>query len=264
MQNEEPPFQVRDTATRGGTSFDLLEYGMLGGTSSVSLARELHDLNRSGTRLRQIRIRLQDGAVRTEPGALQFLRGNLDMQSTTGTGSGVGGLLLGAINAARTGETVFKPLYRGTGEMYLEPRFGHFWMMQLTSESVIADQGMFYACEDSIRVEVFRNNLSASVAGGEGRYQTKLTGSGIVVFEIPVPQNEILEFTLQNDTLRIDGSFALLRTGNIQFSVEKSSKSLVGSATSGEGLLQVFRGTGTVWLAPTKPVYDRMQGLTRV
>jgi uncharacterized protein (AIM24 family) len=41
--------------------------------------------------------------------------------------------------------------------------------------------------------------------------------------------------------------------------VEKSTRSLLGTLTSGEGLLQTFRGTGSVWLAPTQHIYQRLQ-----
>ena len=39
-------------------------------------------------------------------------------------------------------------------------------------------------------------------------------------------------------------------------SVEPVSQSLVGSAMTGEGLVNVFRGTGEVWIAPTIKAYD--------
>ena len=49
------------------------------------------------------------------------------------------------------------------------------------------------------------------------------------------------------------------RVGKIEFSVEKSTRSLLGTITSGEGLLQTFRGSGSVWLAPTQDIYQRLQ-----
>jgi uncharacterized protein (AIM24 family) len=48
-------------------------------------------------------------------------------------------------------------------------------------------------------------------------------------------------------TATVNGHFALMRTGRIDFSVEKSTRSLLRTITSGEGLLQTFRGTGSVW-----------------
>lgn len=94
--------------------------------------------------------------------------------------------------------------------------------------------------------------------GNEGYFQTKLSGSGIVVLEIPVPEKEVFKCTLIDDTLKVDGNFVMLRSGNIDLTVEKAAKSIVGSVTSGEGFLNVYRGTGQVWLIPTKSVYDKL------
>ena len=257
------PYHIAETITRGGTTFDVLEYAPLGGSEPFSIAAQVHALNRAGVRVRQLRIRLSDDAVRTEPGALQFLKGAIEMESSTGAGSGFGGLVKGALAAARTGETLFKPLYRGTGELYLEPTFGHMWLMQLNDETFYADQGLFFCCEDSVKVEAHKvESFSARLAGGEGRYQTKVSGTGIVVFRIPVPRSEIIELALTDETLQVDGSFALLRTGSVRFSVKRASTTIAGAITSGEGLLQTFEGTGKVWLAPTQPFYEGLRPRT--
>jgi uncharacterized protein (AIM24 family) len=259
------PFQVTQAVARGGTTFELLEYKPLAGSDNFAVAEQLYTLNRAGVHLRQLRIRLNNDAVRTEPGVLQFLKGHISMESSTGAGSGVGSFMKGAIAAVRTGETIFKPLYRGTGEIYLEPTFGHYWLMQLNNQTLYADQGLFCCCEDAVKVDAHKvESFSARVAGGEGRYQTKVSGAGIVVFRIPVPQAEILSLPLDNETLQVDGSFALLRTEGVRFSVERASTSLLGAVTSGEGLLQTFQGTGRVWIAPTQPLYARMSVLAAV
>lgn len=70
--------------------------------------------------------------------------------------------------------------------------------------------------------------------------------------------SELRIIDLDDETMQVDGNFALLRTGNIVFSVEKSSKSWLATSVSGEGLLQTFHGTGQVWLAPTQGIYDRL------
>jgi len=56
---------------------------------------------------------------------------------------------------------------------------------------------------------------------------------------------------LNNEKLVVESNFSLLRKGSIDFTIEKSTKGLFGTMISGEGLVQVFRGTGEVWLAPT-------------
>ena len=265
-----PPYRVVETVTRGATTFELLEYQPLAGSEPLAAVERLYALNRAGARLRQLRVRLADDAVRTEPGALQFLKGHIKMESTTGAGAGFAGLMRGALAAARTGETVFKPLYRGRGELYLEPTFGHVWLAQLGgvaaggeslgATTVYADQGLFYCCEDGVQVSAHKvESFSARMAGGEGRYQTELTGSGMVAFRIPVPRSEVVTVDLADETLQVDGSFALLRTGDVRFTVERAGGSLADAVTSGEGLLQTFQGTGRVWLAPTQPVYAGLQ-----
>jgi uncharacterized protein (AIM24 family) len=92
-----PPFQVTQTVTRGETTFELLEYNPLTGSETLAIADQLYALNRSGVRLRQLRIRLVNDGVRTEPEVLQFLKGHVEMESSTGTGEGVGGFMKGVI-----------------------------------------------------------------------------------------------------------------------------------------------------------------------
>jgi uncharacterized protein (AIM24 family) len=104
-----------------------------------------------------------------------------------------------------------------------------------------------------------QKNVSSALFGGEGWFQTRVKGSGICVFESPVPADEVVRVDLKDQTLQVDGNFALMRTGRIEFSVEQSTKSLLGTLTSGEGLLQTFRGTGSVWLAPTQDIYRKLE-----
>ena len=66
----------------------------------------------------------------------------------------------------------------------------------------------------------------------------------------PHEKEELVEITLQDDVLKVDGNMAIAWSGSLNFTVERSGKSLVGSAASGEGLVNVYRGTGRVLLAP--------------
>lgn len=77
-----------------------------------------------------------------------------------------------------------------------------------------------------------------------------LSGNGLAVLESPVPREELIEIELQDDEIRIDGNYAIAWSGNLEFKVEKSTKNLVGSAVSGEGFVNVYRGTGKVLMAP--------------
>lgn len=248
--------KVIEEMKSNNVSIEILEYEELNGGSDLSTVMMLSLMKYSNVKLRQVKITLNNSSVRLEAGALNYLKGNIEMENKMG---GIMGLGKKILKASVTGETVFKPKYSGSGEIYLEPSFGHYAILNLENEEIIIDDGVFYACEDNVKIEpALQKNVSSAVFGQEGLFQVRLSGRGLVVLEVPVPKEEIVEIELNNEVLKVDGNFAILRSGNIDFSVETSSKSLLGSVTSGEGLLNVFRGTGMVWLVPTKHVYNHI------
>ena len=95
-----------------------------------------------------------------------------------------------------------------------------------------------------------RSTFSSAVAGNEGLFNLGLNGNGVVCLESMVPQEELIEIELQDDVLKIDGNMAIAWSSTLQFTVERSGKSLIGSAASGEGLVNVYRGSGKVLMAP--------------
>jgi uncharacterized protein (AIM24 family) len=233
--------------------FQVLEYDKLEGATDLETAFGLKIMNEAGIKLRQVRIILEDSAVKLEAGALSYMKGDISIKNKTG---GVIGLGKKFISSKLTGEEMFKPTYEGTGEIFLEPSFGHYALIELEDEEIIVDDGLFYASEEEVEVgAAMQKSVSSMIFGHEGIYQTSLKGSGIVVLELPVPETEVFKCKLFNDTIKVDGNFVVLRTNNVKFTVEKSS-SVIGSATNGEGLLNVYSGIGEVWLLPTQSVYS--------
>lgn len=248
---------VLNKVSYDNVDFEILEYNELNGASSISNAMNLFFLNQTGLKLKQVKITLNNSTVRTEAGALYYYKGKIEAKSNIG---GVGGLFKKAVSGAMTDESAIKPTYSGTGEIILEPSYKHYIVLTLSNESIIVDKGMFYCCSESINIKAsMQKNLSSTVLGGEGIFQLELSGSGVVILESNVPQSEIIECKLTNgEELKVDGNFAIARTSGVSFSVTKSDKSLLGSVLNGEGLLNTFRGEGTVWIAPTQPIYSRM------
>ena len=238
------------------SKFQVLEYDKLEGAADMETALGLNIMNDAGIKLKQVRIILQDSAIKLEPGALSYMKGDINIMTKTG---GLLGLGKKIFSSKVTGEGMFKPTYEGSGEVFLEPSFGHFALVELEDEEIIVDDGMFYACEDSVEVgAAIQKTVSSLALGNEGVFQVKLKGSGIVVLELPVPESEIFKCRLSNDTLKVDGDLVVLRSGKIDFTVEKSS-SVIGSLTNGEGFLNVYSGIGEVWILPTKDVYSDLK-----
>ena len=206
--------------------------------------------NLMNVRKRQVICNLKASPVTVQAGAMQWIVGNVN--ATTGL-KGVGDLFSKAVRGKVTGESAIKPEYTGDGQMVLEPTYKHIILINLEewNNSIVLDDGLFLACESKLQQKaVMRSNISSAVAGNEGLFNLGVQGQGILCIESLCPQEELIEIELENDTVKIDGNMAIAWSGSLEFTVERSGKSLIGSAASGEGLVNVYRGTGKVLLAP--------------
>ena len=239
---------------------DIQKIGELGAFSVMEYRRDLSVLpseaalayycNEMNVRKRQVVCDLSKSPVTVQAGAMQWTVG--DVNATTGV-KGVGDLFSKALRGSVTGESAIKPEYTGSGVLVLEPTYKHILLLDVAdwNGSVVLDDGLFLACESSLKHKaVARSNFSSAVAGNEGLFNLGIQGKGILCLESRCPKEELIEIELQNDVLKVDGNMAIAWSGSLSFTVERSGKSLIGSAASGEGLVNVYRGTGKVLLAP--------------
>ncbi|MBM6774528.1 AIM24 family protein [Olsenella profusa] len=205
-----------------------------------------------GVRRRQLVCAL-DGrtGVTLQAGLMQWMAG--DVRATTGI-KGVGDLFGKALRGSVTGESAIKPEYVGSGTIVCEPTYRHVLLMNPQAEmggTMVINDGLFMACTSDIKHRaIMVKRPSAVVAGNEGLFNLGLEGSGYVALESPVPVSELVVVDLDGDELKVDGNFAIAWSDSLAFTVERSGKSLVGSAVSGEGLVNTYRGTGRVLLSP--------------
>lgn len=217
--------------------------------SNAMLAYYCNEMN---VRKRQVICDVSKSNITLQAGAMQWTVGNVN--ATTGV-KGVGDLLGKALRGSVTGESAIKPEYTGDGTLVLEPTYKHILLVDVAEwgGSIVLDDGLFLACDSNLQHKaVPRANLSSAVAGGEGLFNLGVTGNGILCLESYSPKEELIEVTLENDVLKVDGNMAIAWSGSLNFTVERSGKSLIGSAASGEGLVNVYRGTGKVLLAPVQ------------
>ena len=231
-------------------AFQVLEYQRDLSVTPGSAATAFYSAQMN-VRKRQLVCDLSKAEVTIQAGAMQWMLGNVN--ATTGI-KGVGDFLGKAVRGKATGESAIKPEYTGDGLLVLEPTYRHLILMDAAQwgGSVVLDDGLFLACESTLQHKaVMRSNVSSAVAGGEGLFNLSLNGSGIFCIESDCPKEELIEITLQNDVLKIDGNYAIAWSNSLNFTVERSGKSMIGSAASGEGLVNVYRGTGKVLMMPT-------------
>ena len=235
-------------------NFHVLEYVQDASVSPMNAMNE-YFMSKMGVRRRQVVIDIdKDHSAIIQAGAMQWMGGNV--QATSGV-KGIGDLLGKAIKGAVTKETAVKPEYVGEGCLVLEPTYKYIILADIGKwgpAGMTIEDGMFLACDANVNSKVVaRKNLSSAVLGGEGLFNLSLQGNGIAALESNVPEDELIEVILENDELKIDGNLAVCWSSNLEFTVERSTKTLVGSAVSGEGLVNVYRGTGRVLMCPVAP-----------
>ena len=190
-----------------------------------------------------------------------------NVQATSGV-KGIGDLLGKAIKGSVTKESAVKPEYVGEGCLVLEPTYKYIILQDVSrwgTAGMTIEDGMFLACDSRVKRNIVaRKNVSSAVFGGEGLFNMSLQGTGVVALESNVPENELIEVMLENDELKIDGNLAVCWSSNLDFTVERTTKTLVGSAVSGEGLVNVYRGTGRVLMSPVAPTSSLFESTNTV
>jgi len=242
---------------------DIIVKQAMGGFKVVEYQRDLsvtpqtaeaaYFCNAMNIRKRQLTIDMSAVSGATiQAGAMQWMLG--DVNATTGV-KGVGDFMGKRLKGSVTGESAIKPEYTGTGLLVLEPTYKYLTLMNLSDwdGAVVLDDGLFLACESSMKIGVVaRSNFSSAVAGGEGFFNLTLEGNGVFCIESEVPCEELIEIELNNDVVKIDGNYAVAWSKSLSFTVERAGKTLIGSAASGEGLVNVYRGTGKILMAPVQ------------
>ena len=205
-----------------------------------------------GVNRRQALITLNNSEFVISAGAMQWTAGSVTMTSNV---KGVGDLFGKMIAGKVTGESAIKPKYQGSGYLMLEPTYKHLLIERVEdwNGGIVVDDGLFLGSEASVKhTVVARSNFSSAVAGGEGLFNLALEGQGLVLLESNSPRTELVEIILEGEEVRIDGNYAIAWSKTLDFRVEKSGKSLLGSAVSGEGLVNVYRGHGKIMMMPLR------------
>jgi uncharacterized protein (AIM24 family) len=189
-------------------------------------------------------IHLNHEMVRVEAGALSYLQGEIELHSPLIPSIG------GTLKSMVADEAVYRPTYSGTGIITLESSLGGFHVIDLDGKSWILERGAYWASEGSVDVSYHREKLLPSLWAGEGLVylQTKVKGQGKIVVTTrgPIEKIELKE----GQKVVADGRTVIGRTADVRFSVRRPTKNLMGRFTSGEGLMRVFEGQGTVILNP--------------
>jgi len=203
---------------------------------------ELH-----GTVMQSLDVYLGRGeSIYTESGGMAWMKGNIKMETNT-----KGGLMKG-LGRMLAGESLFMTTYVSQDDdglvVFTPEAPGKVLPVELPAgKSLICQKDAFMCAQSSVKLAMHLNKkLGSGFFGGEGFILQKVTGPGIVFFEIP---GEIREYELAaGESMRIDPGHIALFEESVRYDIQRV-KGLKNIFFSGEGLfLATLTGPGKIWL----------------
>jgi uncharacterized protein (AIM24 family) len=193
--------------------------------------------------VRYVKAILRDETIRAEAGSLAYFHGNIRMRSPLPT-------IRSWMTSALAEESLFRPTYTGTGEVFFQSSMGGFHVIDLDGdEPWILSPGSYWASDGSVELGWMRERFLTAFFSGQGfaYLQTRVSGRGRVVLTCRGP---IEERVLNGESMDVDGPQVVARTAGVRFEIKRPTRSILGAMTSGEGRMWVYSGTGRVLIAP--------------
>ena len=190
-------------------------------------------------------------SIKAESGAMVTMSETIDVDSKM-----EGGLFGGLKRKFLTGESLFLQTLkaeRGDGKVLLAPSFpGDLTVLELDgSKEYIIQKSGFLAAEDSVDVDTKMQNIAKGFLSGEGFFIMKASGTGkVAVSCYGAVHKEVLS---AGQTLVVDNGHLVAWDGGMNYAIEKASKGLVSSFTSGEGVVCRFTGPGEIYIQTRNP-----------
>ncbi|MFZ3481913.1 AIM24 family protein [Sphingomonas sp. 3-13AW] len=254
--------ELLDTKTADGVTFEVWRYREarqivkmlpvpVGAGSAATISYQPHVQE---VAVHQICVRLESASVILEPGALQYMKGNIDvdvMKHEPGKG-----WFSRQLASAGTGESPYGVKYTGTGEIWAEPASKHFIIVELDDDGpLLLDDRAFYACSGKVKVDTKKHNTVSGVMSGNQLVQPRLSGYGLAIVESPVSENELSFLTLDgSEKLTVDGDYMLFFSESIDVKLGPLVSGVINMHRSGEGLVFHMTGKGVVCLMPTSRI----------
>ena len=187
--------------------------------------------------------------VRSEPGAMMWVEGRIEMETTTG-----GGLMKG-LKRMIGGESFFITTWTNEGSSRSRIGFaadypGKILPVDLSESTILCQRDAYLCSAKGIEVSVaFTRRLGAGFFGGEGFILQRLSGDGLAFIHAG---GHIIERELvQGEQLRVDTGCIVGFEEAVDYDI-KMIKGIRTKLFGGEGLFYAtLTGPGKVWIQTT-------------
>ncbi|MDR1314604.1 MAG: TIGR00266 family protein [Deltaproteobacteria bacterium] len=196
--------------------------------------------------------RLDHGETfKAESGAMVAMDANLELSAKM-----EGGLMQGLARKFLSNEKAFFQLVsapNGPGEALFSPSYpGGIFPVQLDGNIRLRIQkDGFLAGTSGVTVETISQGFAKGLFSKEGFFILRATGQGLLflssygaIHPLQIPAGK---------RFNIDNGHLVAWNDELGYEIRKSSKSIVSSLTSGEGLVCSFAGPGTVYIQTRNP-----------
>jgi uncharacterized protein (TIGR00266 family) len=194
------------------------------------------------------RVMLDPGdSVRAESGAMVSMSDTVSLEAKMAGGLGK------ALGRVLGGESVFQSTFtatRGPGEVILAPTtMGDIVALELQGQGYMVTSGSYLAGDPTLGFET-----KASMRGffaGEGLFMIRISGHGTLLLSSfgAIHAVELLE----GQPYIVDSGHIVAFSETVHYEVRRAARSLLGSLTSGEGVIAHFTGPGVVYIQSRSP-----------
>ena len=185
-------------------------------------------------------------AVRAETGAMLAMSEGIDIEARTG---GLGRL----VGRLMAGEGALQSRFvaaRGGGEVILAPSApGDVQAIPLRGEGMLVTSGAFLAGSDAL--EVTGKTRLKNLFVGESLFMLRVSGEG-VLFVSAFGAIHARELAL-GETLKVETGHLVAWSEGMDVRVGRATRSWVGTALSGEGIVATLGGPGVIYMQTRAP-----------
>ena len=165
----------------------------------------------------QLVVELMSDGVHLEPHSVAYVEGDLEYESSLNS-------LSDGLKAHFIGRQYYKPIYKGTGKIYLKPTLGYYHKFTVNdNDDLTISKNAFVVCRSSIQLIPQIKPSLIKFLSGSPMVNTLIKGNGNLVIKMPGEVTDIAAYTLGLNVTR---------------------------EVSAGRTVQVFRGTGSVYFSP--------------
>ena len=181
--------------------------------------------------------------LRAEAGAMVYMDPSVSVE-----GNAQGGVMKG-LGRMVTGESFFlqdlKANDKGGKVMVAPTNIGNIIEIEMKGTDWLLQKGAFLCSETTVSTKVKSQGLGKALFSKEGLFIIRAEGHGKLFLG---SFGAIHKIELNNEEVIIDNGHTVAWEDSLDYKIEKASKGLISSWTSGEGLVARFKGSGTVYI----------------